>query len=521
MAITPAPGWKIDPNNPNGVIPDTATYVPPQSSGTYGATNTNPTAGNAAVTRTSTTPTPSAPPPAPVSFTPTQTALYNAAASQAPANNPPIQYTTNTAQNAAINSNLGFTSAANGAVANTNVSPTVSNTDISRTNLIQNQANTAQANPLSDSNNPLVANLKSSQDALAKYKQQLATTFGQMETGDEALPTVLGREGALQKQQAGYLDSLQTAVNTAQTALGQAVAAYNAQTGAQNAVTSQTQPGNNTQQVGPGNVVLNANNQPVASTPTLAPIGSQQYYSPIPNPTSGGTLTAGQTAPHIIRSGDTLYDIAAQNGTTVAALEAANPGVDPQNLQIGASLNLPAAQGSPFTAGVVSGQQQAGQNIVVMQTALGAARSIQSQINDVLKQNPSLNSSSLAAANAIQQWANGKVAPNSPYVNLLADLQEYANTIAPVLGIGGNVTDLKTGIANQLVPTLASGGTISDALDNLDTLAVGKINKIIETSKTAGSPAQTQAPSNIASGLKIGPTGSVIQTSVGPVNTNW
>jgi spore germination protein YaaH len=38
---------------------------------------------------------------------------------------------------------------------------------------------------------------------------------------------------------------------------------------------------------------------------------------------------------YVIQAGDTFYKLAQQWGTTVAAIQAANPGVDPTKLQVG------------------------------------------------------------------------------------------------------------------------------------------------------------------------------------------
>lgn len=56
---------------------------------------------------------------------------------------------------------------------------------------------------------------------------------------------------------------------------------------------------------------------------------------PIPCPPGSVTYT--------IRSGDTLYAIAQLYGTTVAAIIAANPGIDPNNLQVGRIICIPLA----------------------------------------------------------------------------------------------------------------------------------------------------------------------------------
>lgn len=203
------------------------------------------------ITRTSSAP-PAPPPASTFGLTGAQATAYNTAASLSPSYTPPpvqptIQYTTDPVKNAEITKN--FTAGS------TNTTTPV---DTMRANLIQNQANTAQTNPLNDPSSPLAANLKSATDAYSTLKSKIAAQFGTMERGDEALPTVLGREGALAKQYAGQLDALATNVNTAQTAMSQAVAAYNAQTGAQNAVTTQTQPSNQFTLVSPGNYLADS-----------------------------------------------------------------------------------------------------------------------------------------------------------------------------------------------------------------------------------------------------------------------
>ena len=54
------------------------------------------------------------------------------------------------------------------------------------------------------------------------------------------------------------------------------------------------------------------------------------------------TCPAG-TQPYIIRAGDTYYTLAQRFNTTVAAIMAANPGVNPNNLQIGQQICIPGA----------------------------------------------------------------------------------------------------------------------------------------------------------------------------------
>ncbi|MGI6538793.1 MAG: LysM peptidoglycan-binding domain-containing protein [Caldicoprobacterales bacterium] len=53
------------------------------------------------------------------------------------------------------------------------------------------------------------------------------------------------------------------------------------------------------------------------------------------------------TQPYIIRAGDTFYSLAIRFNTTVAAIMAANPGVDPNRLQIGQRICIPGAPPMP------------------------------------------------------------------------------------------------------------------------------------------------------------------------------
>jgi hypothetical protein len=62
-----------------------------------------------------------------------------------------------------------------------------------------------------------------------------------------------------------------------------------------------------------------------------------------PSLTGSSTATPATSAPqrYTIQSGDTLGAIAAQHGVSVDDLIAANPGIDPQRLQIGAEIVIP------------------------------------------------------------------------------------------------------------------------------------------------------------------------------------
>lgn len=249
MAITPGPGYMIDPNNPNAVIP-IGSSAQAQGLGVYN-TGTNPNTpnisygavnpGTATVTRTS-NPAPAA--PAQIGTPQYSTQLAQQAQSLGVPNvpqsllTPPTQQPAPNLSTASVNTpnaivkstggvptgQVGFqpllSSAAPsfgglvGALSNTSAagSPAAPIAIGGLLNTAGNQANYQQA-------------YSAYQNAYKTYQDlqsKIATQFGNLETSDQALPVVLGTEGALQRQYAAQLDAAQGAVSAAAAALSAA-----------------------------------------------------------------------------------------------------------------------------------------------------------------------------------------------------------------------------------------------------------------------------------------------------------
>ncbi len=87
-----------------------------------------------------------------------------------------------------------------------------------------------------------------------------------------------------------------------------------------------------------------------ATKPGTAPAGTATpARTATPSSTAGtpavaASPTAGGQRTYIVEGGDTLSDIAVRFGTTVDAIVALNPGLDPDALRIGAELRIPPAQ---------------------------------------------------------------------------------------------------------------------------------------------------------------------------------
>lgn len=88
------------------------------------------------------------------------------------------------------------------------------------------------------------------------------------------------------------------------------------------------------------------------------------------------------TVRHTVKAGDTFYALARKYGTTVADIEALNPGIDPKNLQIGSMICVPLQPMYPACP--------KGDYYVVQRgdTMYGIAQRYGVPLNDLIKANP-------------------------------------------------------------------------------------------------------------------------------------
>jgi LysM repeat protein len=99
---------------------------------------------------------------------------------------------------------------------------------------------------------------------------------------------------------------------------------------------------------------------------------------PPPPPCPGSTYT--------IRPGDTLYTLARRFGTTVEALRSANPGVDPERLQVGQQICLPPGVVGPIPCpGGIIYQVRAGDTLYSISRRFGVS------VQDLIAANPHLS----------------------------------------------------------------------------------------------------------------------------------
>lgn len=178
----------------------------------------------------------------------------------------------------------------------------------------------------------------------------------------------------------------------------------------------------------------------------------------------------------------TLYNqLSSAYGAAVAnqllpTIQASNP-----SFNVAASDAQATATGSNVqalgTAGT-SGEAAVLQSIPALTSANTAAQGIANTISSFIAQNPQLNVSSAALGNAAQQWLQGKQLADPTYQTFFNDLSEYTNTLAPILGVGGDPTNLKTQIAQGFINAQASGQSINQVIKNIGDLATQKVQNL-------------------------------------------
>ncbi|MEW6574414.1 MAG: LysM domain-containing protein [Bacillota bacterium] len=95
------------------------------------------------------------------------------------------------------------------------------------------------------------------------------------------------------------------------------------------------------------------------------------------------------TFPYIVRAGDTYFSLARRFNTTVEAIAAANPGVDPNNLQIGQTICIPGAAPTVCPPGTFPYTVRAGD------TYFSLARRFNTTVEAIAAANPGVDPNNL------------------------------------------------------------------------------------------------------------------------------
>lgn len=97
---------------------------------------------------------------------------------------------------------------------------------------------------------------------------------------------------------------------------------------------------------------------------------------------------------YVIKSGDTLYSISQRYNTTVTEIVQANPGINPNNLQIGQEICIPVPPSTTCPGGI-NYTIKAGDTLYSIATRYGVT------VNDILRLNPGIDPNNLQIGQVI------------------------------------------------------------------------------------------------------------------------
>lgn len=168
-----------------------------------------------------------------------------------------------------------------------------------------------------------------------------------------------------------------------------------------------------------------------------------------------------------------------QGAESVAGLTAPQPyGITTTPYQPGTNTfgTLPGGGSGAFSAGQVQGNVASGQQFQTMLLpAYNNAGTIKGDLQNFLSQNPDINSSALNSANFAKNWISGTQLSDPKQQELAQYLTEFTNTLTPIIGSQGDVTNFKQSLVNSLINATAQGQSLSQALDNIYKIAGQKL----------------------------------------------
>ena len=112
-------------------------------------------------------------------------------------------------------------------------------------------------------------------------------------------------------------------------------------------------------------------------------------------PGAAPVVCPGNSFPYVIRRGDTLFALAQQYGTTVAAIIAINPGINPNALQVGQTICIPGAAPPTCPTGSVPYVIRSGDTLFAIAQRFGTT------VSAILAINPGLDPNALRIGQTI------------------------------------------------------------------------------------------------------------------------
>lgn len=136
-----------------------------------------------------------------------------------------------------------------------------------------------------------------------------------------------------------------------------------------------------------------------------------------PMPTRSTTASNSGSGSYRVQRGDSLWSIARKQGTTVARLEALNPGLNPRRMSIGKTLRVPGNSSPASRSSSPSASSQAGNYTIKSGDILGGIASRYGiSLKSLLESNPGLNPRRLKIGKKIFIPGTTKARTSTPVV---------------------------------------------------------------------------------------------------------
>ena len=139
--------------------------------------------------------------------------------------------------------------------------------------------------------------------------------------------------------------------------------------------------------------------------------------------------------------------------------------------------------------GNIAGQINVGQNVTQLNSYLGGAQVVGNNLNQLIK-DADINPTGITYLNGVIQFGADKMS-NPQYREFAGQINDFVASLAPILGVGGNVTDMKTQMSNQIINGLQSGETITQVVDYFLKQAQQKIQGMSAGGGAGGTQTQT------------------------------
>lgn len=112
--------------------------------------------------------------------------------------------------------------------------------------------------------------------------------------------------------------------------------------------------------------------------------------------------------------------------------------------------------------GNIQGQIGIGQNVAQLNSYLGGAQVVGKNLQNLIT-SANINPIGLTYANGLLQFG-AKAMSDPNYQKFAGQINDFVASLAPILGVGGNITDMKTQMSSAIVNALQSGSTINDVI---------------------------------------------------------